>query len=361
MTETILNTRFNRIGRLIQAAAVASILFATTTVMANSPASTFDIFLAPGGNDAAEGRSRGQPVKTLDRVHAILEKEKPAADVRVLIAPGTYRGQEVRWTYVNHDFQIRFEPLDRRGGRPVFDGCSKEGGRAGQCGGATWFILAHQSGKPTNLVFDSLRIQNYQTAISFNGNRNAIHTSNGRNIIRNCYFYRIGDISDPENIRPSTAAVRLVNSKENIIENNDFIDIINVNRGGLLHAIYLAHHADSNRIDNNRFINHSGDAVRVRDFSNGNVITRNRFEKAGTGGAYSEWYCDHDARSDCTKATPECPSWENVFRDNLIGTNFDGQALPEFVFYQGDSTSGCEKPAPDAQRLISSGNRRIKK
>src|SRR5690606_29032191 len=129
-------------------------------------------------------------------------------------------------------------------------------------------------------------------------------------------------------------AIRFVNSKENLIENNDFVDIINIDREGALHALYVAHYSDSNRIDNNRFVNNTGDAVRVRDFSNGNVVTRNRFEKAGSGGAYSEWYCDFDARTDCTKATPECPSWENVFKDNLIGTNYKGEPLPEFVFYQ---------------------------
>jgi hypothetical protein len=320
-------------------------------------AATFDLFLAPDGQDRANGRNREQAVQTLERIQQILVTEKPATDVRILIAPGTYRAQQVRWSYSRPDFQIRFEPLDREADRPVFDGC-REGGREGECGGGTWFTFNHSSGKPTNLVFDSLRIQNYQTAISLVGNRNNIQASNGKNIIRNCYFYRIGNLTNPR-INPSTAAVRLVNSKENLIENNDFIDIINIGRESALHAIYLAHHADSNRIDNNRFINQTGDAVRVRDFSNGNIITRNKFVRAGIGGAFSEWYCDSDTRSDCTKATPECPSWENEFRDNLIGTNFQGEPLPEFVFYQKETTSGCRKPSSRAQRLITSGNQRI--
>lgn len=316
------------------------------------------LHMSPSGDDSQSGRSAGEAVRSLNRIHAILEEERPDAEVRVRIAPGTYRGEQVRWTYTRQEFSIVFEPADRSRDRPIFDACG-EGEPEGGCGGGTWFTLAHTAGEDTNLVFDSLRIQNYKTAISFHGNRNDIRTSNGRNIIRNCYFYRIGNISNPENIRPSTAAVRLVNSKENLIENNDFIDIINTSAPGRLHALYLAHHADSNRIDNNRFINHSGDAVRLRDFSNGNLITRNHFIRAGIGGAYSEWYCDQDARSDCTKATPECPSWENEFRDNRIGTSFAGEPLPEYVFYQGNSTSGCERPTSDARRLVASGNRRV--
>jgi hypothetical protein len=315
------------------------------------------LFLSPQGSDQADGASLENAVLTLSRIHAILEEKRPDRDVEVRIAPGTYRGQEVVWTYTRPEYSISFLPL-KPGEMPVFDAC-EEGAVEGACGGGTWFTLTHGAGEKTNLIFDSLRIQNYQTALSFNGNRNNITRSNSHNIIRNCHFYRIGNISNPEVIRPSTAAIRLVNSKSNQIENNDFIDIINTQHPNRLHALYLAHHADSNQIHNNRFVNHSGDAVRVRDFSNANVITRNLFDRAGQGGAYSEWYCDQDARTDCTKATPECPSWFNEFRDNVIGNNFQGIPLEEFALYQGDSTTGCEKPSPDAERVILSGNKRL--
>lgn len=340
--------------------ALSGILFLLAAMIfpsAAASADAFKLYLHPEGSDSADGKTEETAILSLERVHSILEEERPGRDVEVLIAPGTYREQEVRWNYTRPDYSISFLPLVD-GEMPTFDACAEDAVE-GACGGGTWFTLRHSKGEPTNLVFDSIRIQNYQTAISLNGSRNSISTSNSRNIIRDCSFYRIGNISNPE-LRPSTAAVRFVNSKENRVENNDFIDIINTEHPNRLHALYLAHHSDSNEILNNRFINHSGDAVRVRDFSNANKITGNIFDRAGQGGAYSEWYCDHDARDDCTKATPECPSWLNEFQDNRIGKNFNGEPLEEFVFYQGDQTTGCEKPSPDAKRLIASGNKRLR-
>jgi hypothetical protein len=312
----------------------------------------FELFLAPDGLDSNDGRSLSTPILTLARAQQILAATSPAADVRIRVLPGRYHAQRVSWTYTRPGRRIIFEAFDPLLPRPVFDGCEADG----SCPGGTWLRLPFSGGRQTNLEFRHLRFENYQTAISFDGNRNSETGFNGGNVISGCYFYRIGNVFNPS-LAPSTAAVRLVNSKDNIIENNDFVDVINTTSGGLIHAIYVAHLSDRNFIVQNRFINHSGDSVRVRDYSNDNLIFDNVFIRAGADG-YSEWYCDQDVRDDCTKPSPECPSWHNEFRYNLLVSSWSGGALGTFRFHQGDSTTGCSKPTEASVRLRTSDNTR---
>ncbi len=319
----------------------------------------YRVYVAPDGDDGADGLAPERAIRSLSRAHEMLAEAAPDREVRIRIAPGRYYGQRVRWSYTDPDHPIVFLPHDPEAEKPVFDGGVPGDDGEIEYPGGTWFVLSHSRGERTNLVFRSLQIENYQTAISFNGNRNNTGAYNAGNRIEGCTFRNIGNIYNPD-VRPSTATVRLVNSIENEIRDNDFVDIINTTSPNRMHAIYAAHYARRNVIENNRFIDNAGDPVRLRDFSNDNVIAGNLFRRAGIGAAYSEWYCDHDARDDCTKAEPECPSWNNVFRDNIIETDFDGNPLAEYIFYQGDTTSGCEKPSPDARRLITENNRLVR-
>src|SRR5699024_6694890 len=234
------------------------------------------LWVAPNGSDSQDGSTQAKAVKTLKRVHELLVAASPKADVEVRISPGRYRGQKVTWTFYVPDHTITFTRLPGETDRPIFDGCLS----STNCPGGTWFILSHSAGKKTGLVFNYLRIENYQTAISFNGNRNSEAKSNGGNRIFGCYFDRIGNVFNTA-LAPSTAAVRLVNSDDNEIINNHFVNIINTRSPVSLHAIYAAHMSDRNQILRNRFENNAGDAVRFRDYSNVNVITGNRFKKAG--------------------------------------------------------------------------------
>lgn len=47
-----------------------------------------------------------------------------------------------------------------------------------------------------------------------------------------------------------------------------------------LHAIYLAHHASDNVIDDNDFENTCGSPIRIRDSSNNNIASNNTFRQA---------------------------------------------------------------------------------
>jgi parallel beta-helix repeat protein len=185
--------------------------------------------------------------------------------------------------------------------------------------GGTWLSLHAGSGL-SNIRISGLEITNYQTAISFNGQRENTTQWNGGNIIKDNIFSNIGQISKPD-AKPSTAAIRLVNSDHNLITNNRFINIKNNDKCALLHAIYVAHDSTDNIIENNFFKDSCGDAIRLRDSSNNNIIRKNVFQMAWAKSPISEWHCDKKIRTDCTKKTGEYPSISN----QVIGNKILGQ------------------------------------
>ncbi len=328
-----------------------SLFFCVTFIAAvaagETASSPLEIHMAPDGRDSAAGDRPNRAVKSLERVHELLKEKRPERDVVIRIAPGTYRGQQVIWTHTHPDHSITFTRAGLEAENPVFDGCLDEAESPENCPGGTWFRLRRSDGEPSNLRFHYLTIRNYGAAISLDGNRNDENGFNSHNEIADCVFERIGNISNPA-LRGSTATVRMVNSRFNRVVRSDFIDIVNIGeRASLMHALYLAHRASDNIIADNRFINQTGDAVRVRDRSHRNRVHGNTFDRAGIRGAMSEWYAypGVGATRDMTSAR-ECPSYENKFFDNVIGTNYEGEPLsPTFIFHgQRDLPEGCEPP-----------------
>ncbi len=322
--------------------------------------SPLEIHLAPDGDDGRDGRAPERAVKTLERVHELLGEWRPERDVDVRIAPGTYRGQRVIWTYTHPEHSITFNGSGPDSENPVFDGCLDAEEAPENCPGGTWFRLRAAEGEPSNLRFRHLTVRNYGTAISLDGDRRDENGFNGNNKITDCRFERIGNLANPA-LRGSTATLRMVNSRNNRVERCDFIDIVNVDeRAGLMHALYLAHRASDNVIADSRFIHHSGDPVRVRDRSHRNRVYGNTFDRAGTRGAMSEWYAYPGVgAASGRETTGECPSYGNEFFDNVIGTNFAGDPLPAtYVFHEHrDLPEGCD-PAPDGSaRIEARGNR----
>ena len=243
------------------------------------------LYLHPEGNDNLDGLTPETSILTLSRAHEILVETAPNRDVEIRIHQGTYYGQKVVWTWTNPNHTIKFMPADESKNRPIFDGCLKKNASntPQDCPGGTWLRLKHSKGEGSRLDFSNLYITRYQTAISLEGSRDAEATSNGSNRIFSCYFKNIGNGFAPH-LRPSTAAVRLVNSDDNVIINNYFINIINKSSQGLIHALYIAHMSDRNKIIGNRFENNSGDPIRIRDFSNDNLIQDNQLLQVGIAG-----------------------------------------------------------------------------
>ena len=278
---------------------------AIADVTAEQPtaANVLRLYMSPNGHDTRGGMSQTDAVRTLARIQARLVALAPTTDVEVHISPGLYVDQSVRWTFTNGRV-ITFMPLNGSTERPVFDGG----------GGDIWFTLAVANGTRTNLSFRYLKVQNYNTAMVFKGNRNSFGAFNAGNHLYGMYFYRIGGRYSRDG--SSTAAVAFENSRDNLVANSHFINVENFTAdAGQLHALYLAHYANGNLIERNRFAYVSGDPVRTRDASNYNRVFANVFIRTGTKAHYSDWYCEA-SRSDCTKLTRECPSQGNQLRDN---------------------------------------------
>ena len=305
------------------------------------------LHLSPTGDDGHDGSSWDAAVGTLERIHELVVEHAPRRDVVVLVGAGTYVRQSVRWTYTMPEHTITIKRADDDGPRPVFDGCDGSG-----CA-HTFFILDHADGEATNLHFEYLQVERYRAAISLQGNRNDFARSNGHNVIYGCYFRRIGNKWNDNTSGESYAVVRLLNSDDNLVRNNHFVQCENQTSAGLLHALYIAHNAERNHVVKNRFVTHSGDPIRVRDFSNDNRIEDNVFIRAGATAVFSDWYCIGAA---CTKAEPECPSWGNEFRDNELDGDYACTSATTWHLFQPDQAAGCTPPAANAKRLSTSGN-----
>lgn len=318
----------------------ATLLFtlATSSLLAMA-AGPVVMFVGPGGSAAANGLSMDKPLPDLQTA---LDKGLAAAgaarklEIRVL--PGTYQGQTLVIKSGDGD-RPRIEIVrDAEKTRPVFDG-----------GGAnvTWLTVA-ADGKPmTDIAVSGLEVTRYATAITLNGSRVKDSLSIGDVTLRNNVFRAIGQQSLVQTA-PSTAAVRLVNADRVQIIGNQFIDVRNRQRCGLIHAIYVAHGSTGNLIKGNTFENSCGDSIRFRDASGGNRVEGNTFIDAWAEAPISDWFCDSSGREDCTKKTPECPSLDNEVTGNKVIAS-QGPAPEALKTFGPDTTPVCPIPA-QAQR-----------
>ncbi len=297
------------------------------------------VSVAVDGSDRNDGLSATAPIATLARAQEVVDENVAQRDrrVEVLIGPGTYRSQEVQWSLVMPDRSITFTSLDETVQRPIFDGGNAD---------REWFALKARDGRRTNIVISNVRVQNYALAIAFEGNRRRVDEFNSSNRVLRCHFLNIGE--------RSTNAIALVNSRENRILDNSFVNIVREDIPGVsncsnLHALYIRHHSSDNFILRNSFRNCCGDPVRVRNDSNNNRINDNEFHLAGHEATYSEWY---------DPSAGECPSWNNHFRNNILDRNYDGRAANVFDLRPREADS-CPEPPRGSRRLRTGGNIRL--
>lgn len=295
---------------------------------------TFRLYLAPDGRDDRDGRSEATAIRSLARADELLHRYDPQDEVEVLIAPGTYYRQQVSWTYLNGR-RISFRPTPGATARPVFDGR----------GEGTWF--QHRSIGESKLDFRYLTVTRYWLGLDLGGDWTDPDRWNGGNEVRGMRFLRIGSryLQPPQPY--SYAALRLGNSRSNLIVGNHFEYIENLDEhSGFIHAIYAAHYSSANRIEGNRFFRVNGDAVRTRDAADGNVLVGNTFDRAGKQAAYSDWYVPPERQP----SQPECPSVLNRFDDNRVLGGYYGSMRTTWAFGDDDACGPSGDP-----RIVESG------
>ncbi|MBE2241746.1 MAG: right-handed parallel beta-helix repeat-containing protein [Burkholderiaceae bacterium] len=304
------------------------------------------IYISPSGDSKASGNDEGKALDSLQvAIERVLAQKGPDITARrILVLPGHYVGQFAVIEDLSDGIPLVIAAA--KGGRPVFDGNGE---------GRTWLVLKSSTGKPTRVTIEGLEVTNYVTAISLNGDRDSERASNSENIVRGNVFRKIGQIAYPSG-NPSTAVIRLVNSKHNTIIQNHFVDIRNITRCSKLHAIYMAHYSSNNLIEHNTFERGCGATLKTRDASNDNVIRNNRFIEQRDS-LLVDSFCDKNVRGeDCTKKTNECPSWGNTFEANTAERMGPRARKAPIAILGPNNPTGCPLPRTK-ERLNAAQNR----
>ncbi len=307
------------------------------------------LYLAPDGNDAADGHSAKAPLATLGAALARAQQAPADEETRVIVLPGVYRGQSA-------DIDGR-----RLRGRLTLAGTSADPAAypafVGN-GSGTWLRFRGAEGRDSGLTVRALRIARYATAISLNGNRNDPAAFNRGTVLENLVLAQIGTDTG-QGLAPSTAAIRLVNAQDTVVRGMFFHTIRNAPRSacGGLHAIYLASHSTGARIEGNTFQDFCGSAIKLRDASGNATIRANHFRDADGAPGIEEWFCDMARTDECTKPGGECPSTGI----RVTGNDFGNLPADRRVIVRGSrvARSWCPPASATAPRFVLDGGQTL--
>jgi len=329
------------------------------------------LYMSPDGHDSCSA-TKENPVATFERVEEILEARCPDSTViiRMYADRGIYIDYNTVWEYYNpnHITIFRAYPDTLHA---IF--LASEDNPPD----VILFRFEAADGQPSNIRLERFSVRNYVRGVfAFYGdNEDPDNGWNGNNIVRDCIFRDIGTLRKPE-YEMCYGVVVFVNSQSNKIMQCDFVNVANwieygsiffpqgisenseremlealtVTRGQVPIGVYIAHNSCYNLITGCRAFNIMGDMIRLRDHSNENVIENNYFIKAGWTGIITMWYCipEYDT---CRKIAPECPSMENVFKNNIIKGNWECGFPRIFFDMRLDDTGGCPRPIEYLERI----------
>lgn len=303
------------------------------------------IYVSPTGDDASAGRTPDRPVATIARAHALVLERAPTGDVSVLFEPGIYRQQSVDWSFrPARGHRVTFRPREERGNRrPTFHACAADGSA---CVTRSFFRL--DATGATNVTFDHLRFERYQGVLNFDGSETNERELNSGNQVLRCVFREIGQLWQPDE-PPATYAVRLQNSRNNVIAWNEFVSVKNGEGPELIHALYLAHGASHNEIHHNSFRGISGDAIKIRNRSNANHIHDNVATLTGEHALVNDWF---------ERSGGECPSWGTVVESNATAGRGTCDGPLDFYYDYGFGTNGCTGPRGVSRAIVRGNTRR---
>lgn len=273
---------------------------------------------------------------------AISYSQPSVQKVTVLVAPGTYSGEEIALALRPNIPVIVVAPQGNR--RPVFQGN----------GTGTWLSAKGAVGARTPISITGMEIRNYETAITLNARRSPDAPWIGGFTVTNSHFDTIGQFSPDQKF--STAAIRFVNSSYNDFENNVFTNVRDLSACGHLHAFYMAHYSSHNAVRNNFFDNECGTPIKVRDRSDDNQIIGNKFSHQQATSLFIDAFCNPRKGKRCTANHAECPSQNNVFSGNTYLVDADERAPSAVDVRWTQPLPGCESTNSDpAARVRESG------
>lgn len=225
--------------------------------------------------------------------------------INILFEAGTYDESETSLTWsFGSSVTLNVQPKAQRQS-VVFDGKGRSN---------AWLYLKAAVGHRTNLRISGFTFHNYRSVIVIDGSRLNDGLWNGGLVIESNVFENIGQFN--LNTKPSYAVIGLINSRNNYIRNNAFINYRNLESCESLHAIYLAHWSSGNWIEANSFEGTCGVPIKVRDRSDSNTIIRNRFSNSTGPALLVDSYCMRILQA-CVLERQECPSRNNTFSENF--------------------------------------------
>jgi len=285
-----------RRSRWILAAALVIATAATGGAVATAAPVDVTLYLSVDGRDDANGDA-DSPLRTLSGARDRLA-QTDSETATILVRPGTYRETAtVDWSSVPQSKVT----IQRASGteRPVFDGSQVTGK-------AQYWVDTH--GGPALDVWGML-VRNYQTG--------GLRLDTDGNHVRNMIFEKIGNRHKPGG--PGYAAVHMLGSSNNSVINNVFRDLENDDCGGCVHALYIANDSDGSVITGNRISDVIGDPIRLRNGTDGNVISDNEFSRSGGRGdnrAFVSFWVFRD--------TEVCGGGNLVTDNRYDGRRYDG-------------------------------------
>jgi hypothetical protein len=299
---------------LALALAVAAGLSITAGVLpAQAATTTLRIYVSPTGDDAGTGASADRPVRSLQRAHELVRWTRAGRPVEVLLAGGTYRAAPMVWSqYASTPTVIRASGV---GGRPVINGSGADG-----------FALAIRPAVPGATM--NLTI----SGISFARWENGIQVSKASGVtLDDITWYKIGGRWATSK-RTGYAALHLSDGDGVTVRNSRFQYVENATAqdANLIHAIYATLDSDGLTVTSSSFTFVSGDAIRVRNGSDGVTVAASTFRAAGFNAAVSDWY---------RASAGEIPSVGGRITASTVMTNYSGRSLRRTYCF--DTKTAC--------------------
>lgn len=290
---------------LAAVAAVSALTAGLVPAARGDPVTT--VWLAPGGT--GNGLTQSTPAGSLDQAEATLTQVAPAGPALVLLAAGNYaEAGTVTWTIpdttmqpVSYDGSGSWGSVGDGGGYPVIDG---------HCASPGYLLLIHATGVHLNYLQFRNRLQ---TLVEAGPGADGL-------VVYGDSFTRAGTAWCPG---PGIgyAGLGIYASQHWQVTNSHFTWLVNPHvtsygGPGQIHGIY-ANQASYGVVSANDFSYISGDAVRVRNAADHNVISGNTFTRAGGNGYVGDWHAAGESAS--TANTGSGNHWHGYY--GLVSPN----------------------------------------